>query len=110
MVVKAGEHDGDILVQSLAAGNAFEIFGLDVAAQSRVGATTVRDAFRVEFLLHAALAKHVDLVLGPFELEDAGNVDGGAVGGAEDFLLRWMSTADIPVASRGKCLNIPQTQ
>lgn len=87
MVVKAGEHDGDVLVESLAAGNAFEVFGLDVAAQSRVGATAVRDAFRVELLFHSALTKHVDLVLGAFELEDAGDVDGGAVGRAKYFVL-----------------------
>ena len=61
--------------------------GLDVAAQFRVGATAVRDAFRVEFLFHATLTKHVDLVLGALQLEDAGNVDGGAVGGAENFVL-----------------------
>jgi hypothetical protein len=61
-------------------------------------------------LFHAGFAHDVDFVFGGFEFEDAGDVDGGAVGGAEDFLLRWMSTADIPVASRGKCLNIPQTQ
>ena len=79
MVVEASEHDGNILIESLAAGNAFEIFGLDVAAQSRVGATAVRDAFRVELLFHSALTKHVDLVLGAFKLEDAGDVDGGAV-------------------------------
>jgi hypothetical protein len=31
-------------------------------------------------LLHAALAHYVDFVFGAFELEDAGDVDGGAVG------------------------------
>ena len=87
VVIEAGEHDGDILVESLATRNAFEVFGLDVAAQARVSATAVRDAFRVELLFHAALAKYVDLVLGAFKLEDACDVDGGTVGGAENFVL-----------------------
>ena len=109
VVIEAGEHDGDVLVESLATRNAFEVFGLDVAAQVRVSATAVRDAFGVEFLFHSALTKYVDLVLGAFELEDAGDVDGGAVGGAEDFFLLWVLVAGKSLAKE-KCPHIPLTR
>jgi hypothetical protein len=38
-------------------------------------------------LLDAGFADDEDFVLWGGELEDAGDVDGGAVGGAEDFFL-----------------------
>jgi hypothetical protein len=100
VVVETSEHDGDVLVEGLAAGDALEVFGLDVAAQRRVSASDVWDAFGFD----------VDFVFGGFEFEDAGDVDGGAVGRAEDFLLLWVSTAVVPATSRGKCPHIPLTQ
>jgi hypothetical protein len=100
VVVQTGEHDGDIFVESLTAGNAVEVFRLDVAAQSRVGTSNVWDAFGLELLLHASLAHYVDFVLGALELEDAGNVDGSAVRRAEDFLLGGVSVAAHALVGR----------
>lgn len=45
------------------------------------------DVFRVEFVLDAGFAQDEDGALALGEGEDARDVDGGAVGGAEDFVL-----------------------
>lgn len=45
------------------------------------------DLFAVEFGFDTFFAEDEDGFLGGGEGEDAGDVDGGAVGGAEDFVL-----------------------
>jgi hypothetical protein len=109
VVVEACEHDGDVFVKGFTAGNAVEVFLLDVAAEGWVGAADVGDAFGLEFLLHAAFAHYVDFVLGRLELEDAGDVDCGAVGGAEDFVLGCVSCLGS-CSEEGYRSNIPLTQ
>lgn len=52
-----------------------------------VGAADVGDGFGVEFGFNTRLADDEDGVLAGWEAEDAGDVDGGGVGGAKDFVL-----------------------
>jgi hypothetical protein len=86
--VQTAEHDADVRVQQAAIRNGGEVARLvEVATQRGVGAADVGDAFGGEFLLYAAFAENEDFVLGAGEFEDARDVDGGAVGGAEDFVL-----------------------
>ena len=85
--VEAREDDGDFVVEGLAVGDVVVVVGLDFAAQRGVGAAAVADVFRGEFLLHAGFAEDEDFVFRGFEFEDAGDVNCGAVAGAEDFFL-----------------------
>lgn len=84
--VEAGEDDADLRVQQRAVGDAGKVLRADVAAEGRVGAADEVDALGAELGLDAGLADDEDLALALGELEDAGDVDGGGVGGAEDVL------------------------
>ena len=48
----------------------------------------MRDASRAQLGLNAGFAQHEDFVLGRGGFQDEGDVDGGAVGGGEDFFER----------------------
>lgn len=84
--VEAGEDDADLGVEQGAVGEAAEVVGRHVPAVALIGAAQEPDPFGLELLLDAALTDDEDLVLARGGLEDAGYVDGGGVGGAEDVL------------------------
>lgn len=53
------------------------------------------DVFGVELGFDAGFAEDEDGGVGGGEVQDAGDVDGGAVGGAEDFVLCfWIRVRD----------------
>lgn len=87
MEVQTAEDNGDVRVEHGAVGDVGEVLGLDVAAEGRVSASDVGYAFCLKFLLDSTLAHDEDFVLWSGELEDAGDVYGGAVGGSEDLVL-----------------------
>lgn len=94
--VEADEDDGDVRVEGGAVGHGGEVGGRHFAAQGGVGATDEGHIFGGEFVLDAGFAEDEDFVVRGWEVEDAGDVDGGAVGGAEDFVLR----VDVRVSER----------
>ena len=81
-IVFATENDGDggVGAKGLVVG------GGHGATVGGVGAAEEGDAFGTQFGLNPGFANNVDS-LGGGEAEDAGDVDGGGVGGAEDFVL-----------------------
>lgn len=87
MVVETGEDDADGGVKGGAGGDGRVVLSGDGAFEGGVGAADVGDVFRVEFGFDAGFAEDEDggFVFGAGE--DAGDVDGGGVGGAEDFVL-----------------------
>ena len=85
--VQTAEHDADGGVEGGARGDGGVVGRGDGAEEGGVRAADVADLFRVEFLLDAGFAEDED---GPRvwgEGEDPRDVDCGAVGGAEDFVL-----------------------
>lgn len=86
--VEADEDDGDVGIEGAAVGHGGEVFGGNVAAEGGVGAADVGDGFGGELVFYAGFAEDEDFVFGGGEAEDAGDVDCGTVGGAEDFVLR----------------------
>ena len=87
MEIQAAQHDPDAGVEGFARGDGGVVGRGDVAQEGRVGAADVGDVFRVELGFDASFAEDEDGAFGGWEGEDAGYVDGGAVGGAEDFAL-----------------------
>lgn len=87
MEIQAAQNDADAGVEGLARGDGPVVAWGHVAEQGGVGAADVGDVFRVEFVLDAGFAEDEDGALALGEGEDARDVDGGAVGGAEDFVL-----------------------
>ncbi len=87
MEVEACEDGADGGVEGGAGGDGGVVRGRDGAVEGRVGAADVGDVFRVELGFDAGFAKDKDGGVGGGEVQDAGDVDGGAVGGAEDFVL-----------------------
>ena len=87
MEVQTGEDDANGGVEGGARGNGGVVGGGHVAAEGRVGAADVGDGFGGELGFDAGFAEDVDGVVASGEGEDAGDVDCGAVGGAEDFFL-----------------------
>ena len=82
--------DGGVKDARIASRDRFVVFRRHVSSELWVGAADVRDVFGVEFLLDARLADDEDGTFcgGEFGVglgQDAGDVDGGAVRGAEDF-------------------------
>lgn len=88
MVVQAYQDDADGGIEGFAGSDRCVILGDDGAVVGRIGAADVGDGFGGEFGFDAGLAEDEDGVAGGGEGEDAGDVDCGAVGGAEDFILR----------------------
>ena len=87
MIVEAGEHVANRVIQRAAVGDALVVLRLHVAAQRWVGAAAVGHVLGGQLGFDAGLAEDKDLVLGRRGLEDAGDVDCGAVGGAKDLVL-----------------------
>lgn len=85
--IQAAQHDADTGVEGIARGDGGVVGRGHVAQQGGVGAADVGDLFRVEFVLDAGFAEDEDGAFARGEGEDARDVDGGAVGGAEDFVL-----------------------
>lgn len=82
------EHDSDGGIERIAGCDGDIVRGGDGAVESRVRAADVRDGFGVELGFDAGLAEDEDGAAVRGQGEDAGDVDCGAVGGAEDFVLR----------------------
>lgn len=85
--VQPGEHDSDGGVERVTGGDGDVVCGGDGAVEMRVGAADVRDGLGVELGFDAGFAEDEDGAAGRGQGEDAGDVDRGAVGGAEDFVL-----------------------
>ena len=85
--VQAYEDDADGGVQAGAGGDGGVVFWGDVAAEGGICATDIGVGFGSEFGFDAGFAEDEDGAFGGGKGEDAGDVDCGAVGGAEDFLL-----------------------
>ncbi len=87
MEVQTGEDDADGGVEGGAGGDGGVVFWFDGTVVEGVGAADVGDGFGAQFGFDAGFAEDEDGFLGGGEGEDAGDVDGGAVGGGEDFVL-----------------------
>ena len=85
--IQTAQHDADAGVEGIARGDGGVVGRGDVTEEGGVGAADVGDVFRVEFVLDAGFAEDEDGACAQGEGEDARDVDGGAVGGAEDFVL-----------------------
>lgn len=88
--VQTDEDDADLRVKKrggVAPGDVLVVFGGDVATVGRVGAADEGDILGGEFLFDAGFADYEDFALVGGQGEDTGDVDGGAVGGGEDFFL-----------------------
>ena len=87
--VQGRQHDGYVRVEQggVGGGEGGEVGGRGGAAERGVGAADVRDAGGGELVLDARLAEDEDFVVRRGEAQDARDVDGGAVAGAEDFVL-----------------------
>ena len=101
MEIQSCENDADGRVKSGAVGDRGVVGGLRRAGEGRIGATDEGDGFRGEFGLDTGFADNEDCAFIGREGEDAGDVDGGGVGRAEDFVLaggirrRWSSSEVI---------------
>ena len=84
--IEAAEHDayGWIDEAGIRGGDELVVGLFEVTAVGRVGAAEVGDAFGSEFGFNAGFAEDEDFVFVGGEFQDSGNVDGGAIGGAED--------------------------
>ena len=85
--IQAAEHDPDFLIQRLARSDGSVVLGRDGALVGRVRAADAGDGFRGQLSLDAGFAQDEDFALRGREREDAGDVDGGRVGGGEDVVL-----------------------
>lgn len=89
MEVQPDQHDTYLGVKDgrVPGSDELVVFGFHIAQERRVRAADIRDVLGLEFLFDASFADDKDFVLIRGELEDARNVDRGAVGRGEDFFL-----------------------
>lgn len=87
MEVQTRQDDADGRVEGFAGGDGGVVLWFHEPVVGGIGAAEVRDGFGVEFGFDAGFAEDEDGFAGGGEGEDAGDVDGGAVGRAEDFVL-----------------------
>ena len=85
--IQAAEHDADFFIQRLSGSDGGVVLGRDGALVGRIRAADAGDAFRGQLGLDAGFAQDEDFALRGREGEDAGDVDGGGVGGGEDVVL-----------------------
>lgn len=84
MIIQPREHDAHLRIQKRPIRDARKVSRRDVAPERLIRAADELDALGLELLLDAELAEDVDLGLVGGQGEDAGDVDGGGVGRAED--------------------------
>lgn len=87
MEIQAAEHDPDFLIQRVTRSDGCVVFRRDGALVGRVRAADAANGFGGQLGFDAGFAKDEDLALRGREGEDAGDVDGGGVGGGEDVVL-----------------------
>ena len=87
MEVQSGQDDTNGRIEGFARSDGGVISGLHVAAEGGICTANVGDVFGVEFGFNAGFTEDEDGALGRGQRKDARDVDCGAVGGAEDFVL-----------------------
>lgn len=84
--VQAGEDDPHVRVEVRAVGQARKIRLRNVPPEGRVGAANEGNVLGAELGFDSCLTEDEDLVLRGREGEDAADIDGGGVGGAENVI------------------------
>lgn len=87
MEIKANEDDANRGVECMAARDVDIIVRGDGVVEIRIGATYVRNGFRVKLGFYPGFAEDEDGALGGGKRQDTRNVDCGAVRGAKNFVL-----------------------